>query len=126
MSATATPTKIRLKILRRANSQAESYWEEYVIPFREKLNVISARNPGVVRIVMNTDTAPWDNAELRQAIARFRGKGKFAVGFAESEGLESGDQIFPDLHRYRDYVIRAFNSDKPYTQFMREQIAGEK
>jgi succinate dehydrogenase / fumarate reductase iron-sulfur subunit len=55
MSATATGTasKIRLRILRRFNSDAESYWEEYEIPFREKLNVISAlqeiqRNPQTV------------------------------------------------------------------------------
>jgi len=30
----------------------------------------------------------------------------------------------PEAWRYRDYVIRAFNEDKPYNQFVREQIAG--
>ena len=31
----------------------------------------------------------------------------------------------PDAWRYRDYVIDAFNADKPYDQFVREQIAGD-
>jgi len=31
----------------------------------------------------------------------------------------------PFVWRYRDYVIRAFNSDKPYDQFIREQLAGD-
>ena len=37
-----TPTKIRMKVLRQDNSQAESHWDEFEFPFREKLNVISA------------------------------------------------------------------------------------
>jgi hypothetical protein len=32
---------------------------------------------------------------------------------------------FPHAWRYRDYVIAAFNKDKPYDQFIREQIAGD-
>jgi hypothetical protein len=32
---------------------------------------------------------------------------------------------FPNAWRYRDYVIAAFNEDKPYDQFLREQIAGD-
>jgi hypothetical protein len=44
--------------------------------------------------------------------------------FAESTG---GDQnnVFQHAWRYRDWVIDAFNSDKPYDQFIREQIAGD-
>jgi succinate dehydrogenase / fumarate reductase, iron-sulfur subunit len=42
MSATATATKIRLRILRQANPEAESHWDTFEIPFREKINVISA------------------------------------------------------------------------------------
>ncbi|MCH2060944.1 MAG: DUF1553 domain-containing protein [Verrucomicrobiales bacterium] len=33
--------------------------------------------------------------------------------------------LFGDAWRYRDYVVEAFNSDKPYDQFIREQIAGD-
>ena len=32
---------------------------------------------------------------------------------------------YPHAWRYRDYVIDAFNADKPYDQFIREQIAGD-
>src|SRR5262249_47492215 len=35
------------------------------------------------------------------------------------------DHRYPYAWRYRDYVIAAFNDDKPYDQFVREQIAGD-
>ena len=41
MSAVATPTKIRVRILRQAAKNAEQYWDEFEVTFREKLNVIS-------------------------------------------------------------------------------------
>jgi succinate dehydrogenase / fumarate reductase iron-sulfur subunit len=41
-TATATPTKILLRIQRQENPASEPYWEEFTIPFREKANVISA------------------------------------------------------------------------------------
>jgi hypothetical protein len=46
------------------------------------------------------------------------------VGFAETSGHEFDYEI-PDAYRYRDYVIRAFNADLPYDQFVVEQIAGD-
>src|SRR5205807_5681990 len=46
------------------------------------------------------------------------------AGFAESS-LFIGDQVRPGFWRYRDYVIRAFNADKPYNRFILEQIAGD-
>jgi len=48
-----------------------------------------------------------------------------AAGYSDSEGIKEEDRIRPDAWRYRDYVIRAFNSDKPYDQFLLEQIAGD-
>ena len=39
--------------------------------------------------------------------------------------MREPDQLRDLAWRYRDYVIRAFNSDKPYDQFLREQIAGD-
>lgn len=44
--------------------------------------------------------------------------------FAESSGHER-NFTYPHAWRYRDYVIAAFNEDKPYDQFIREQIAGD-
>jgi hypothetical protein len=35
------------------------------------------------------------------------------------------DYPVPQAYRYRDYVIDAFNSDKPYDEFLREQLAGD-
>jgi len=44
--------------------------------------------------------------------------------YAESNGYEH-DEVRPDAWRYRDYVIRSFNADKPYDRFIKEQIAGD-
>ena len=44
--------------------------------------------------------------------------------FAETDGFEH-DAVRPHSWRYRDYVIRAFNADKPYDRFIREQLAGD-
>jgi hypothetical protein len=46
------------------------------------------------------------------------------VRYAESNGYEH-DEARPGAWRYRDYVIRAFNADKPYDRFVREQLAGD-
>lgn len=47
------------------------------------------------------------------------------AGFADSEGGVSSDPIRQVAWKYRDYVISAFNSDKPYDRFLIEQIAGD-
>jgi hypothetical protein len=47
-----------------------------------------------------------------------------AVRFAESDGFET-NQPRPTAWPYRDYVIRAFNEDKPYDRFILEQLAGD-
>jgi hypothetical protein len=46
------------------------------------------------------------------------------VRFAETNSFER-DGLKPNAWKYRDYVIEAFNKDKPYDQFIREQIAGD-
>jgi len=46
------------------------------------------------------------------------------VRFAESNGYER-DAAKPFVWRYRDYVIRAFNADKPFNRFVLEQLAGD-
>lgn len=46
------------------------------------------------------------------------------VRFAESDGYEY-DTHRPDAYRFRDYVVASFNEDKPYNQFVKEQLAGD-
>ncbi|MDA0284331.1 MAG: PSD1 and planctomycete cytochrome C domain-containing protein [Planctomycetota bacterium] len=47
------------------------------------------------------------------------------AGYADSEGKRSADPVRNHAWLYRDYVIRSLNNDKPYDQFLREQIAGD-
>ena len=44
--------------------------------------------------------------------------------YADTHGFER-DQLRPNAWHYRDYVIASLNADKPYGQFLREQIAGD-
>ena len=46
------------------------------------------------------------------------------VRYAESDGYNQ-DAYRPGAKNYRNYVIQSFNDDKPYTQFVREQLAGD-
>jgi mono/diheme cytochrome c family protein len=46
------------------------------------------------------------------------------VRYAETNSFER-DGVKPHVWRYRDYVIRAFNDDKPYDRFVLEQLAGD-
>jgi hypothetical protein len=46
------------------------------------------------------------------------------VRYADTSGCNA-DVPIPDAYRYRNYVIDSFNRDKPYDQFLREQIAGD-
>jgi hypothetical protein len=47
-----------------------------------------------------------------------------AARYADSSGYEN-DTDQPNLWRYRDYVVKSFNNDKPYNSFIKEQIAGD-
>ncbi len=47
------------------------------------------------------------------------------AGYADSEGVIDEDRLRLHTWRYRDYVIRALNADKPYDRFLAEQIAGD-
>src|SRR5260370_25088072 len=44
--------------------------------------------------------------------------------YADSSGYED-DYDPPNAWRYQDYVLRSFNEDKPYDEFVKEQIAGD-
>ena len=47
------------------------------------------------------------------------------AGYSDSEGFGQDDGVRRFAWRYRDYVVRSLNADKPYTQFLTEQIAGD-
>jgi hypothetical protein len=47
------------------------------------------------------------------------------AGYADSDGYSDADPPRAYAYKYRDYVIRSFNSDKPFDQFITEQLAGD-
>lgn len=48
-----------------------------------------------------------------------------AAGYADSNGSVEADSPRPHAWRFRDYVVKAFNDDKPWDQFIQEQLAGD-
>jgi hypothetical protein len=48
-----------------------------------------------------------------------------AAGYADSNGYFNADSDRPLAYRYRDYVVDSLNRDKPFDQFVREQLAGD-
>jgi len=48
-----------------------------------------------------------------------------AAGYADSEGYTADDAPRRAAYKYRDYVIRSFNADKPFDRFVEEQLAGD-
>lgn len=47
------------------------------------------------------------------------------AGYADSDGFSEKDFERPNAFKYRDYVIRSFNNDKPWNQMIVEQLAGD-
>ena len=47
------------------------------------------------------------------------------VGYADSNGYSEADSVRPQAWRFRDYVIRSMNADKPWNEFIQEQLAGD-
>ncbi len=47
------------------------------------------------------------------------------AGYADSDGYTDEDPVRAWAFKYRDYVIRAFNDDKPFNEFLLEQLAGD-
>lgn len=77
------------------------------------------------------DTAPGAHARLIDRLLASPHYGERwgrhwldVVRFTESDGFEH-DKLRPHAWRYRDYVIRSFNDDKPYSEFVVEQLAGD-
>jgi len=77
------------------------------------------------------DNVPDAYERLVDTLLDSRGYGENAarlwldlVRYADSDGYRA-DGFRPDAWRYRDYVIKSFNDDKPYDRFVQEQIAGD-
>ncbi|MBI3874542.1 MAG: DUF1549 domain-containing protein, partial [Verrucomicrobia bacterium] len=47
------------------------------------------------------------------------------AGYADSDGYAESDTVRNYAYKYRDYVIRSLNADKPFDQFIQEQLAGD-
>ncbi len=47
------------------------------------------------------------------------------AGYADSDGASNDDPVRPYAYKYRDYVIKSLNADKPFDQFLIEQLAGD-
>lgn len=47
------------------------------------------------------------------------------AGYADSDGASNDDPVRQYAYKYRDYVIRSINADKPFDQFLIEQLAGD-
>jgi mono/diheme cytochrome c family protein len=47
------------------------------------------------------------------------------AGYADSEGASPQDPVRATAWKYRDYVIKSFNADKPFDRFIKEQLAGD-
>jgi succinate dehydrogenase / fumarate reductase iron-sulfur subunit len=106
MTATVTASKIRIRVLRQKGKDAENYFEEFVVPFREKLNVISAlmevrKNP------TNTEgkqVSPptWEGACLEEVCGSctmiINGTVRQAcTALIEEVGEVRGDELFVEL-----------------------------
>ncbi len=48
-----------------------------------------------------------------------------AAGYADSNGYFNADSDRPLAYKYRDYVVRSFNENKPFDRFIQEQLAGD-
>ncbi len=86
--------------------------------------------PGEIELFLGDQAANADARLIERLLASPRYGERWArhwldvVRFAESNGFETNGPR-PNAWPYRDYVIRAFNEDKPFDQFVREQIVGD-
>jgi hypothetical protein len=86
--------------------------------------------PGQLQAFLNDDSPQaWEKAVDRLLASEHYGE-RWArhwldlARYADSEGFKS-DETRPNVWRFRDYVIRSLNQDKPYNRFVEEQIAGD-
>ena len=47
------------------------------------------------------------------------------AGYADSDGYTARDDVRPYAYKYRDYLVRSINADRPWDRLIREQLAGD-
>jgi len=68
----------------------------------------------------------WIGCSIRRDSASIGGGNWLDVArYRRFQWIGKHNAPFPNAWRYRDYVIRAFNSEMPFNQFIREQLAGD-
>ena len=79
-----------------------------------------------------SDTSPLAYEQLVERLLASKNYGERwarhwldVVGYADSNGYSEADSVRPQAWRYRDYVIRSMNEDKPWSEFIQEQLAGD-
>jgi hypothetical protein len=82
------------------------------------------------RFVKDVSADAYERMVERYLASRHYGErwGKYwldVAGYADSNGYFNADSDRPLAWRYRDWVIRAFNADRPYDRFVMEQLAGD-
>jgi len=108
------PTKIRLRVLRQANAKAESHWEEFIVPMRDKLNVISAlmevqKNPTTTD-GKSVSPPTWDGACLEEVCGsctmNVNGTVRQAcTALIEEVGEIQGDTYFVQLEPMKKFPL---------------------
>ena len=134
-AANSTETPIDSFLLRQLQTNGLSFSEpaDRAKWFRRVTYDLTGLPPSSheVNKYLNDDRPDADERQIERLLSSPRyGErwGRFwldLAGYADSEGKRSADTIRPHAYRYRDYVIRAFNTDLPYDQFLVEQIAGD-
>jgi hypothetical protein len=94
------------------------------------LTGLPPRPEEIAAFLADTDSGAYEKLVDRLLDSPHYGErwGKYwldASGYAESNGYFSADSDRPLAYRYRDYVIRALNADRPLDQIVREQLAGD-
>ncbi len=80
---------------------------------------------------LSDSTEEWYSSLINELLASARYGERWArhwldvAGYADSEGYNARDTERPWSWKYRDYVIRSFNADKPFDRFIVEQLAGD-
>lgn len=110
--------------------EEQSQWLSELAASSEPPETLVASSAALPDAVAASALDRWYERVVRDLLARPSHGERYArhwldvVRYADSNGYER-DAAKPEVWRYRDYVIRAFNEDVPFDRFVLEQIAGD-